>query len=417
MTYQETLDFLFNQLANYHKSGGTAYKPGLARMTEFLGHLGNPHTSLNTIHVAGTNGKGSVSHMLASVLQESGYRVGLFTSPHLLDYRERVKVNGVSISEVEVMQFVETNKEKAIDLNLSFFEWTAALAFMHFAQQKTNIAVIEVGLGGRLDATNVIDARMGVITSIGLDHTMFLGDTLEAIAEEKAGIIKPGMHVVLGPGNETVEHVFQAKCEEVGATLEVAEVSEEDEAGKYGLEGDYQNANISIVRQVILTHYADYRAEHWGWYDTMIDEETLALGLSRVVQNTGLRGRFEVISEAPRVILDVAHNAQAISALVTQVKSMAQNVHWVIGMMSDKSSQDILKLLPTDDHYYVTAVDHVRALKTADLVEEMEDAGLTVGGYSSPVAALNAAVEDAGEEGLVVACGSAYLVAEILQHF
>ncbi|MGB7784711.1 MAG: folylpolyglutamate synthase/dihydrofolate synthase family protein [Salinimicrobium sp.] len=405
MTYQETVDWMFRQLPMYQQIGGKAYKVDLSNIQKLSAHLQEPHKSFKTIHVAGTNGKGSVSHMLASVLQESGYNVGLYTSPHLKDFRERIKINGHEISEKAVIDFIKKNKSFFDQEQLSFFEMTVGLAFQYFAAEELDIAVIEVGLGGRLDSTNIISPEVSVITNIGLDHTAILGNTLPAIAAEKAGIIKPNTPVVIGERQEETLPVFCKIASENNAELFLAE----DYSGiiyPSDLKGYYQKKNTKTVLQTIEV----LRTAGWE-----IPEAALRRGLENVIFNTGLRGRWEILQERPRVICDTAHNREGLQFAMQQLQEeQFSNLFVVFGVVNDKDLDAILPLLPKNAKYFFCRPDIPRGMQAEVLQKEAAQKGLFGEVFNSVPEAYEAALLQASEDDVIYVGGSTFTVAEII---
>lgn len=405
MNYQETLDYLFTQLPMYQRVGKAAYKVDLTNTYELCKLLNNPENKFKSVHVAGTNGKGSTSHMLASILQEAGYKVGLYTSPHLKDFRERVKINGEMISEKEVISFVEKYKTDFEIINLSFFEWTVGLAFDYFGNQKVDIAIVETGLGGRLDSTNVVTPEVSVITNIGIDHTQFLGDTLEKIAAEKAGIIKPSVPVIIGETQVETKTVFQNKANELKSPIKFA-----DKEVKNGLETDlkgvYQHKNVKTSIATLNCLISK------GW---IISQEHIKRGLQHVVKNTGLLGRWQVLSESPLTICDTGHNEEGMKELVEQIKSTPYNkLHIVFGAVNDKSIDKVLELLPKTAQYYFCAANIPRALAVEELMIVAEKKGLNGIKCSSVKNALSIAQSNAKGNDLIFIGGSTFVVAEVV---
>ena len=382
MNYTQTLDFLFTAMPSFQRVGGDAYKPGLERISAFCHHLGNPQRNYYIIHVAGTNGKGSVSHMLASILREAGYRTGLFTSPHLVDFRERIRVDGEMIPKQKVVNFVDRHREKMKELDLSFFEMTAAMAFDYFDQSDVEVAVIETGLGGRLDATNVITPILSVITNIGLEHTEFLGNTIEEVAAEKAGIIKKSIPVVIGQSNEAYNAVFEKRAEELHSKVIYAEqefvlgdIEHFDNHSQHfsllrtrdnrtfeldlDLLGDYQRHNIVTACAAV-----DFLAE---LTPLTISRRAFREGLARSAANTGLMGRWQVIAEEPYTICDTGHNADGIIYVAKQLESLeADRIFAVMGFAKEKSLDKIMPLLPKRAHYIFTkaSIERARDIET-----------------------------------------------------
>ena len=406
MNYQETTHWMFNQLPMYQTQGASAYKKDLTNTYLLLEQLQNPHKDLKCIHVAGTNGKGSSSHMLASILQEAGYKVGLYTSPHLKDYRERIKINGQMIAEDFVCEFVARNKVFFESNDISFFEMSVGLAFEYFKKEKVDFAVIEVGMGGRLDATNVITPLISVITNIGLDHTQFLGNTLELIANEKAGIIKPKIPVVIGEYTPETKKVFIEKAsanqsEIFFASELIAETYPSD------LIGDYQLHNKKTVLQTITVLNQLNKIS--------VDERSIQSGLLNTVKNTGLLGRWQQISAAPKTICDTAHNKDGLQIVFNQLeKEVFDNLHIVFGVVNDKNLDEILPLLPKKALYYFSKPDNPRGLDVTILHQKAIENGLKGNTYSSITEAYQDAIKKASPTDFIYIGGSTFVVAEII---
>ena len=406
MNYQETTHWMFNQLPMYQTQGASAYKKDLTNTYLLLEQLQNPHKDLKCIHVAGTNGKGSSSHMLASILQEAGYKVGLYTSPHLKDYRERIKINGQMIAEDFVCEFVAQNKVFFESNDISFFEMSVGLAFEYFKKEKVDFAVIEVGMGGRLDATNVITPLISVITNIGLDHTQFLGNTLELIANEKAGIIKPKIPVVIGEYTPETKKVFIEKAsanqsEIFFASELIAETYPSD------LIGDYQLHNKKTVLQTITVLNQLNKIS--------VDERSIQSGLLNTVKNTGLLGRWQQISAAPKTICDTAHNKDGLQIVFNQLeKEVFDNLHIVFGVVNDKNLDEILPLLPKKALYYFSKPDNPRGLDVTILHQKAIENGLKGNTYSSITEAYQDAIKKASPTDFIYIGGSTFVVAEII---
>lgn len=406
MNYQETLDWMFSKLPMYQTQGASAYKKDLTNTILLANHLGNPEKDLKCIHVAGTNGKGSTSHMLASVLQEAGFKVGLYTSPHLKDYRERIKINGKEISKQFVCDFIEENKGFLEQNSLSFFEMSVGLAFQYFKESKTDINIIEVGMGGRLDSTNIITPLVSVITNIGLDHTQFLGNTLEAIAFEKAGIIKSNVPVVIGEYTSKTKPVFQSKADEMQSDIYfaselISEVYPSD------LIGDYQEQNKKTVLQTlkVLQKTTSFQ----------IPEENVKQGLQKVVKNTGLQGRWQQLGANPKIICDTAHNEHGLKIAINQLKKekFAQ-LHIVLGMVNDKNLNDVLPIFPKKAKYYFCKPIISRGLDALILQKEASEFGLEGKIYNSVSEAYVEAKHNAASDDFIYVGGSTFVVAEIL---
>ena len=413
MNYLETCDWLFNQLPMYQRSGKAAYKADLSNTTLLMNHLSNPQFGFRSVHVAGTNGKGSTSHMIASVLQESGYKVGLYTSPHLTDFRERIKVNGEMISENFVIDFVAENKSFFEESHLSFFEMTVGLAFDYFREQQVDIAVVEVGLGGRLDSTNVLLPEVSVITNIDLDHTQFLGNTLEAIAKEKAGIIKANTPVVIGKYQKETAPVFQEISESKNTKLILAYSESNEDLVKLDLLGEYQKENSQTAKTVLgcLTQGNTMSGKAFS----KIDPNTIKKGLGRVVVNTGLKGRWQVLAKDPLTICDTAHNYSGLSSVMSQLASLNASVlHLVIGIVNDKNLKSLIPLFPENAKYYFCEADTKRALPVEDLESNFAEHNRRGSSYSSVLEAYAAAKMNAEENDIIYIGGSTFVVAEVL---
>ena len=397
---------MFNQLPMYQLQGASAYKKDLTNAYLLANHLDNPQKNLKCIHVAGTNGKGSTSHMLASILQEAGCKVGLYTSPHLKDYRERIKINGVKISEDFVCDFINKNKAFFEANDMSFFEMTVGLAFEYFAKEKVDIAIIEVGMGGRLDATNIIMPLVSVITNIALDHVQFLGNTLEAIAYEKAGIIKPGIPVVIGEYNNETKPVFLSKAAANNSKIYFAS----DLIHKNypsDLIGDYQVHNKKVVLQTI--------EEINSQKEFIISDSNIKSGLLNVVKNTGLEGRWQQLGEYPKIICDTAHNKNGLEIVMKQIqKEKFDTLHIVLGVVNDKDLDEVLPLFPTDAIYYFCKPNIPRGLETKVLQEKAATFGLKGEVYNSVSESYKKALQNATKSDFVYIGGSTFVVAEIL---
>ena len=403
MTYQEAIDWMFKQLPMYQNIGKTAYKKDLTNTIKLSNHLHNPEKKFKSIHVGGTNGKGSTSHMIASVLQEAGYKVGLYTSPHLKSFTERIRINGAEISEQNVIGFLEKNKSFLEENQLSFFEMTVGMAFDYFAQEKVDVAVIEVGLGGRLDSTNIIIPEISVITNIGMDHVQILGDTLEKIAFEKAGIIKHTIPVVIGEKQIETQEVFKAKAQECNAEIIFAsdEVKEEYNTD---LLGSYQKHNTKTAVAAL--------GKVEGF---VIKPNHIVNGLLNVKNNTGLRGRWEVLSEKPKVICDTAHNKEGLTYVLKQLeKENYDNLHVVLGVVSDKDLDEILPLFPKNATYYFSKPNIPRGLSVEILKNKSKKHGLLGNSYDSVLSAYDEAVRNSSPADLVFVGGSTFTVAEVL---
>ena len=425
MDYQQTVQYLYDSTPVFEKIGVGAYKEGLSTTLALDEHLGHPHRLFASIHVAGTNGKGSVSHTLASILQKSGKRVGLFTSAHLVDFRERIRVNGECVSEEFVVDFVERHRHFFEPLHPSFFELTTAMAFDYFAREHVDIAVIEVGLGGRLDCTNIITPLLSVITNISLDHTQLLGNTLAAIAKEKAGIIKEGVPVVIGEANDETRPVFEQKAHEVGAPIYFAEdhpiverMSEEPNNGnmyytrKYGyirgqLGGNYQLKNTNTI----LTAVERLR-ETTRFFATT---DGIKLGFADVCCSTGLMGRWQRLREHPTVVCDTGHNVGGWQYLSQQIKGQEyRHLRIVFGMVDDKDIHTVMAMLPKEASLYFTKADCKRAIPETTVKEIGQSLGLSGNAYPTVAEAYDAALSEASEDDFIFVGGSSYVVADLL---
>ena len=429
MNYTQTLEFLFQSLPAFEQTGATAYKPGLERISEFCRHLGNPQRNFFTIHVAGTNGKGSVSHILASILREAGYRTGLFTSPHLKDFRERIRVDGEMIPKQKVVNFVDKHREKMESLELSFFEMTAALAFDYFAQSDVEVAVIETGLGGRLDATNVIVPIVSVITNIGLEHTNLLGSTRAEIAREKGGIIKKSIPVVIGEGDPAyngvleeiaaenrsrlvyAENEFVCECQEMHAEEQCFSLRRKRDGFLYAAEldllGNYQRKNLVTAATV-----ADLLHESTP---LTISRRAFLEGIRTAAESTSLGGRWQKIADSPLTICDTGHNAHGLKYVVEQLAATPhRKLYCVMGIVRDKDLQEILHLLPTEGYYIFTEAQSQRAIPAEELAQAAAAYGLQ-GEVVKPVPmAVARANELAKKDDMIFIGGSTYVVGEAL---
>ena len=446
MNYQQTIDYLYASQPAFHLVGAKAYKPGLDNTYRLMEHLGNPHQQLRAVHVAGTNGKGSTSHLIASALQAQGYRVGLFTSPHLVDFRERIRISGEMIPEDMVVQFVVDNRAFLDELHPSFFETTMALAFWYFAQQQVDIAVVEVGLGGRLDSTNILMPLLSVITNIGIDHTEFLGNTLAQIAEEKAGIMKRHIPCVVGETQPETQEVFLARareCEILGEGLETTDcrIWFADQCGYMRkrrlkevpacqLQGVYQDKNqqTAFVALQVLRNICGVE----------ISKESIAAGFAEVCTLTGLRGRWEILAQSPLTICDTGHNGHGLRYVAEQLRALisssssqspianspspiAHRLHIVLGMVNDKDIDTVLALLPTEAVYYFTQPASSRALPAEELqrrwqqLHPIANRQYPISAFSTVREALAAAQETATKDDIIFIGGSNYVVGEVLK--
>ncbi len=438
MNYSETLNWMFNKLPMYQRIGAAAYKADLNTTIEILNYLKNPQDNFKTIHVAGTNGKGSTSHSLASVFQEAGYKTGLYTSPHLRDFRERIRINGEMIPENDVVTFIEKHKSKLEELELSFFEMTVAMAFDYFSKEKVDIAIIEVGMGGRLDSTNVINPELSIITNISLDHVKFLGETEEIIAAEKAGIIKPGVPVVIGETQKGSEKVFIQTAKEKNSPIYFADqliecrfnnsnsleynnidiYKKSSDNGQqttdetlylknlhFPLLGDYQKKNLATVICAIDLLKDKFR----------LNDEHIHNGLKNVVANTSLMGRWQIVNKRPLAIADTGHNVAGINEVIRQLKNTKfENLHFVLSVVNDKDIDGILELLPKYAEYYFCKADIPRGLDANILAEKARQCGLKGEVYESVKRAYQSACDNAKEGDLVFVGGSNFTVAEVV---
>ena len=426
MNYNQTIQYLYDCLPVFHHIGAEAYKPGLDNSIRMMNRLGNPQNTYKTIHVAGTNGKGSVSHFLAAILQSAGYKTGLYTSPHLVDFGERIRVDGAKVNHQFVIDFVENNKSLFEEIQPSFFEATMALAFDYFAAQKVDVAIIEVGLGGRLDSTNIIRPELSVITNISLDHTQFLGNSLSQIAFEKAGIIKPDVPVVVGETLPETKPVFLQKAEQENAPVFFAENHQKVNFIRYendkmlvetsafgemeiGLNGLYQLKNVATVLETVI------QLQNHG-FD--ISEKSIRRGLSEVVLLTGLQGRWQVVSQHPKIVLDTGHNKSGFEYITAQLKKQKYSkLHVVFGMVNDKDISGVLSLLPADAEYYFTAAQTNRALSPDELKKQAEKFDLKGMSYKTVEFAVKAAIQKAAPDDFIYIGGSNFVVGEALELF
>jgi dihydrofolate synthase/folylpolyglutamate synthase len=428
MNYKETLDFLFTALPMFQRIGAPAYKANLDNTLALDEYLDHPHTYFKSVHVAGTNGKGSVCHMLSAIFQEAGYRTGLYTSPHMKDFRERIRINGKCIDKQDVTDFVNNHKQFIDTLKPSFFEMTVAMAFDYFRKEKVDIAIIETGLGGRLDSTNVVQPVVSVITNIGLDHTNFLGNTLEKITVEKAGIIKYRIPVVIGE-TQKIFPVFMKKANEMQATLYIADqwyrveeiVPETIDRQSFqvylkddlifdrmvtDLAGKYQMKNLAtVLRTIDVLKEAGFK----------VTDRAIFSGCKNVKRLTGIRGRWEILGTAPLVICDIGHNREGLMEVVRQInRTPHKKLHFIFGTVSDKDPAAVLKILPKEATYYFTRADIPRALAKEELFAMASKIGLRGAIYSTPAEALEAARQVSGSDDLIFVGGSTFVVAEVL---
>jgi dihydrofolate synthase / folylpolyglutamate synthase len=429
MNYEQTLEFLFSQLPAYHRVGKAAYKGDLSNTIALDDYFGSPHMKFPSVHIGGTNGKGSVSHMTASVLQEAGYRTGLYTSPHLRDFRERIRVNGEMIPEDSVVLFAGKHMDIFQKLKPSFFEMTVAMAFDYFAERDVDVAVIEVGLGGRLDSTNIINPLLSVITNIGHDHMDLLGDTLEKVAAEKAGIIKKAVPVVISETQPFVKEVFVSRAAEYGSVISFADerfscfldvgdnvngerrymVSDLMTQKKYEgitvLGGDYQSRNLQAVFCTLLNLADTFRISERNIYD----------GIKNVIRNTGFAGRWQVLNREPLTICDTAHNKEGLEIIIEQIRKIPKSaLHIVLGFVNDKDLSSVLPLFPSEASYYFTKASVQRALNEEVLRAEAARFGLAGDSYPDVKAALDQANKMAGKSDMIFIGGSTFVVAEVV---
>ncbi|WP_207496800.1 bifunctional folylpolyglutamate synthase/dihydrofolate synthase [Aridibaculum aurantiacum] len=428
MNYQQTLEYLFTRLPMYSRIGAAAYKEDLTNTITLCNAVGNPQNSFKSIHIAGTNGKGSTSHMLAAILQSAGYKTGLYTSPHLKDFRERIKIDGKEIEEDFVVEFTHRLQPLMEEIEPSFFEITVAMAFKYFKQQQIDIAVIEVGLGGRLDSTNIITPEVSVITNIGMDHMNMLGDTIEKIASEKAGIIKPNIPAVIGETTEKTKPVFIDKAATVGAPVSFAsearwvndwahekhqlvatvahhQLDSDRQTYSLDLTGIYQLKNLLTVLETV------HVLKQQGW---KIEEEHVKHGLAHVKKLTGLHGRWEVVHQHPTVVLDVGHNEDGVKQIVQQLEHETfHKLHIVIGMVKDKEIEKVLSLLPTHATYYFTKASIPRALPEDELASQAAKYNLHGQTFPEVNAAVQHALAHAHKDDLILVCGSVFVVGEV----
>ncbi|WP_308990914.1 folylpolyglutamate synthase/dihydrofolate synthase family protein [Mariniflexile litorale] len=405
MTYQDTLNWMFLQLPMYQRQGQSAFRKDLLNTIKLIEHLQHPENNFKSIHVAGTNGKGSTSHMLASILQEAGYKVGLYTSPHLKDFRERIKINGKVVSKQFVSSFIQRNKSFFEASSLSFFEMTVGMAFEYFAKEHVDIAVIEVGLGGRLDSTNIITPEVSVITNIGLDHTQFLGDTLEAIAFEKGGIIKPNIPVIIGETQKETAAVFKELANKNKSKIVFAD-NETEEVFTSDLTGLYQSKNIVTVVQTIK----ELQQKEFN-----ITHQNIKAGLLSVVKNTGLMGRWQTLHTHPKVVCDTGHNKEGLSYVMQQLSiEVFDALHIVFGVVNDKDLTSLIDLLPKNATYYFCKPDIPRGLDAKELKKFLNTYNLKGEAYDSVNEAYKTALSAASLNDFIFIGGSTFVVAEII---
>ncbi len=439
MTYQQTLEYLFNSLPMYHRIGQAAYKADITNTVQLMAHLGNPEKKFRSIHVAGTNGKGSVSHMLASVLMQAGYKVGLYTSPHLVDFRERIRINGQMIPQERVTHFVEQHRDYMQTLQLSFFEMTVGLAFDYFATEKVDVAIVEVGMGGRLDSTNVITPDLCVITNIGFDHTQFLGDTLPKIAAEKAGIIKQHVPVVIGETHPETKPVFEQRAAEMQAPIYFADdhyrIISIDEPSPSSDTLAFPNLKFSILNSQFSTFNSQFTCPLTGSYQLKnlatlfqalellptvgynIAEQHVRDGIARVVEDTGLHGRWEKMDEKPLTVCETAHNADGVAAMLHKLSEIPyHHLHIIYGCVNDKDFRSILRMLPHErTTYYYSQPSVPRALPVGQLAAAAADLGMVGETFPQVAGAISAARHAADvQRDLVLVTGSIFLVADAI---
>ena len=429
MTYKETLNWLFDQLPMYQRQGKAAYKADLNNTFELDHYFNHPHKKFKSIHVAGTNGKGSVSHMIASVLQESGYKVGLYTSPHLKDFRERIKINGEMISEEFVVDFVHQHQSKFEEIKPSFFEMTVAMAFDYFAEKMIDVAVVEVGMGGRLDSTNIITPEISVITNIGLDHTAFLGNTLTEIAREKAGIIKENVPVVIGETHHETKRTFIEKSEEKNTKIYFADQDYRVDYSMLSMDHkqifNIYNGNKNVYPELKLDLLGSYQAKNCITALKSIDlltenfrlisSDAIYKGMANVINNTGLNGRWQILNSKPLTVCDTGHNKEGLAFVMEQIAQTAhKKLHFVFGVVDDKNLDQILGLLPKDAIYYFTNADIPRALDRNLLKGKAKKHQLEGDTYETVQTALENAKKNAGDNDLIFIGGSTFVVAEVV---
>lgn len=426
--YQQTLDYLFAQLPVFQRDGASAYKPTIANTIALCNALGNPEKKFKSVHVAGTNGKGSTSHQLAAIFQAAGYKTGLYTSPHLKDFRERIKVNGQEIPEQNVIDFTERHQTLFEKIKPSFFEMTVAMAFDYFANEKVEIAIVEVGMGGRLDSTNIIQPELCLITNISFDHQAYLGNTLEEIAREKAGIIKKETPVVIASTQPAIQSVFEGIAKSQQAPIYFADqqyhLKRNENSNQQLLSLSYNDKN-GIEKNIYSDLTGNYQLKNItgvlcaidllkSKFDLLNDELTIA-ALAKVKKSTGLKGRWELLSENPQCIADTGHNEDGIQQILTQLNFCKyQKLHWVIGMVNDKDINTVLSLLPKDATYYFCKPNIPRGLSTATLQQSAQKFNLNGNCYESVTLALSAAQKNAAINDLIIIAGSTFIVAEII---
>ena len=400
MKYEEGLNYLFSKLPMYQRTGAAAYKKDIGNIIKACKILDNPQNKFKSIHIAGTNGKGSTAHMLASIFQEAGYKTGLYTSPHLKDFRERIKIDGQLISEKDTLDFILKNKNQYEKIEMSFFEYTVAMAFDYFANENVDIAIIETGLGGRLDSTNIINPEISIITNIGYDHTNLLGNSLEEIAKEKAGIIKKNTPVIIGRKQKETEHIFKSEAKEKNSSIHFCKKNLNYSTD---LKGEYQKENLNTALQAMKI------------LNLNINDGIISKGLNNVVKNTGLNGRWQTIAKKPLTICDTGHNEDGIKNNIKQLKKLKFNkLHFVFGTVNDKDLRKILRLLPVNAQYYFCSANIERSLNSEKLLEESKNFKLLGERYESVIEAYHSAQSNAKMDDLIFIGGSTFIVAEVL---
>tara|TARA_Y100000739_G_C20606678_1_gene465987 strand:- start:560 stop:1750 length:1191 start_codon:yes stop_codon:yes gene_type:complete len=396
---------MYGKLPMYQNVGGSAYKKDLTNINKLSKYLNNPHNSYKSVHIAGTNGKGSTAHMIASILQEGKYKVGLYTSPHLIDFRERIKINGVMIEKDFIVHFINENINFFNDNNFSFFEMTVGLAFEYFKMKSVDIAVIETGMGGRLDSTNIIFPEVSVITNISYDHVQFLGNSIEDIAREKAGIIKSGIPVVIGEKQNDIVNIFINKAEEKKSRIFFAEDFDVNEY-ECELKGSYQNKNIKTAIAAI---------ELLNNSEISINEKNIKDGLNKIIQNTGIRGRWEIIENKPLIICDIAHNIDALSIVINDLKLINSNkIHFVLGFVNDKNLDSIVDLFPESSNYYFARPNIERGLDELELQELFNNNNRIGKSYPSVAQAFKSAIKQSNLDDVIYVGGSTFVVSEVI---
>ncbi|MEQ9426871.1 MAG: folylpolyglutamate synthase/dihydrofolate synthase family protein [Cyclobacteriaceae bacterium] len=423
MTYLQAIDYLYNSLPMFQKVGAAAYNKDLSRTIAFCTALGNPHKKFKSVHIAGTNGKGTSAHTLSAVLQSAGYKTGLYTSPHLKSFTERIRIDGIEIDKKFVVDFVIENRELLEKIKPSFFETTVAMAFDHFAKHKVDIAIIEVGMGGRLDSTNIITPEVCLITQIGLDHQQFLGESLAEIALEKAGIIKSGVPVVIGDDHGILESAFIEKASNMNAPITFAtaiKIEFQNNRKVKLLSGSLINTELQL--SILSTYYLKNIPGIIGVIEELIkagwqiNDAAVQQGFASVQQLTGLKGRWQILSDSPLTICDVCHNTDGIRAIVDQIIKTAHNrLHFVYGTVNDKKIDDILTLLPKSAHYYFTQAKIPRALDASELAEKASNFGLKGESYPDVNQAIASAKSNANNNDMIFIGGSTFIVAEITE--